>query len=422
MCPARSAELASRFGALLARPGAAALLAVLGRDGEEARIVGGAVRDALIGRSVDDIDIATTMRPEAVMAAAEREGWKAVPTGIAHGTATIVIRGVPHEVTTLRRDVETDGRRAVVAFTRDFREDAARRDFTMNALSVSPDGAVHDYADGVADAHAGLVRFMGDPETRIREDYLRILRFFRFHASHGRGAPDAAALSACAALKGGMRGLSRERVRQELLKLLSAPGAVAAADAMEAIGLWPLILPDGAPDLAALRALAALEAALSRPSDPILRLAALDGGAAGLRTSLKLSNDERDRLAAAKAGASEPADSPAAMRSLAFRLGPEALRDAILLGAAWNGREADATATQLALAEAEIASLPANPFRSADVAAMGVPPGPRMGAILNAATRAWLAAGLPTDDSRQAAILRQAHAETIGDAIGRAPD
>jgi poly(A) polymerase len=215
---------------LLALPDVAALLSAFAGAGIEARLVGGAVRDAVMGRRPGDIDVATSMPPRDVMALALAHGWKAVPTGIDHGTVTIVIAGRPYEVTTLRKDVETDGRRAVVAFTEDFGIDAFRRDFTLNALSLSADGTLHDYATGVADAKAGIIRFMGDPETRIREDYLRILRFFRFQASHGAGAPDTAALAACARLKTGLAGISRERVRQELLKLIVAPGPAGRQD------------------------------------------------------------------------------------------------------------------------------------------------------------------------------------------------
>ena len=187
------------------------LLALLDRDGEEARVVGGAVRNTLLGEPVGDIDIATTALPTEVIRRAETAGFKAVPTGIEHGTITLVAQGHPHEVTTLREDVETDGRRAKVAFGRDWQRDAARRDFTMNALSLSRDGGVHDYVGGLADLDIRRVRFIGEPATRIAEDYLRILRFFRFHAAYGHGAPDAAGVAACVAARDGLVRLSRER-------------------------------------------------------------------------------------------------------------------------------------------------------------------------------------------------------------------
>jgi len=414
LCPAGSAT--EPLAALLARPGLAALLAALeGSEREhEARAVGGAVRDALLGRPIDDVDVATTRTPAEVTALAGSVGWRAIPTGIEHGTVTVLVEGGRFEVTTLRRDVATDGRRAVVAFTRDFAEDAMRRDFTMNALSLSPDGEVHDYAGGVADARAGLVRFMGDPETRIREDYLRILRFFRFNASHGRGAPDPAGLAACAALKAGMARLSRERLRQELLKLLAAERAPAAAEAMDGIGLWPTILPGLACDVRVLGRAAALERALGRAADPIMRLAALcEGDGASLQRALALSNADRERIdGARRALAALPAsDAPDdTLRRALFALGRERVADGLLLRAASEGWTAAAAGAALERAAVLGAALPANPFRGADLAALGVAPGPRMGRALRAAAEAWLEAGLPEDPDRQAEILRQAAA------------
>ncbi len=412
LSPARSGADLPVLAGLLARPGIARALAALGRDGQEARIVGGAVRDALMGRAVADVDIAVTLAPDAVMALARREGWKAIPTGIEHGTVTLILDGERLEVTTLRRDVETDGRRATVAYTRDFAEDALRRDFTMNALSLSADGRIHDYATGIADAEAGLVRFMGDPETRIREDYLRILRFFRFNASHGRGAPDAAGLAACSGLKAGMAQLSRERLRQETLKLLAAHRAVEAAQAMEEIGLWPMVLPGLACDVARLRRLAAAEEATGGTADALLRLAALCAGdGAALQGALALANAERQRIDAARAAAATlgGADIPdAVLRRAIFTHRLEAAADGALLLAA-TGRSGPAEAGALAGRAAALAdAVPANPFRSADAAALGVAPGPRMGRVLRAATEAWLAAGLPEGEDRRDALLRQA--------------
>ena len=409
MSPVRSGTEAA-IAALLARPGARRALAALAADGHEARIVGGAVRDTLMGRTVDDIDIAGTRLPDAVMALARAEGWKAIPTGIAHGTVTLIVAGERLEVTTLRRDVETDGRRATVAYTRDFAEDALRRDFTMNALSLSPDGRVHDYASGIADAEAGLVRFMGYPETRIREDYLRILRFFRFNASHGRSAPDPAGLAACAALKEGMTRLSRERLRQELLKLLAAPRAIAAAEAMENIGLWPKVLPGLTHDLQGLRSLAAVEGALGRPADAVLRLSALGGGdGAALQAALALSNAERRRIDAAQAAfqaLAQPEADEATIRRALFSHGANAVADAALLHCAGKGADSARTLLQR-IADLSVA-IPENPYRSADVAALGIASGPRMGRVLRAATEAWLSEGLPDEPGRRSAILLQA--------------
>src|SRR5579864_1922479 len=233
----------------LAAPPVGRVLALLDRDGEEARVVGGAARNALMGLAPSDVDIATTAVPEEVMRRAAAAGVKAVPTGIDHGTVTLVVDGTPFEVTTLREDVETFGRKAKVAFGRDWKADAERRDFTMNALSISRDGVVHDYVGGLADLRANRVRFIGDPARRIAEDYLRILRFFRFHASYAHGPPDPAGLHACIVAREGLRTLSRERVRLELMKLLVAPYAVATLAAMAEAGLIELLL-GGVPLLA----------------------------------------------------------------------------------------------------------------------------------------------------------------------------
>ncbi len=226
------------LAALLDQPGVRRALAALDVKGAETRLVGGCVRDALLGNPSADIDLATTLLPDAVMDAARRvPGLKAVPTGIEHGTVTLVTGDGPIEVTTLREDVETDGRHAVVRFGGDFARDAERRDFTVNALSLGADGRLHDTVGGLPDLAAGRVRFIGDPATRIREDALRILRFFRFHARFGAGPPDAAALAACIAARDALDRLSRERVRAEFLKLLTAPGGVPMVGTLSATGL-----------------------------------------------------------------------------------------------------------------------------------------------------------------------------------------
>ena len=233
----------------LAAPETRAVIAALEAAGGagSARFVGGCVRNALIGAPVDDIDIATVLTPEAVVAAVTAAGLKAHPTGLAHGTVTVVSRGVPHEVTTLRRDVSTDGRNATVAFTTDWAEDAGRRDFRLNALYADADGEIFDpTGQGVEDALSGRIVFVGDPEIRIREDYLRILRFFRFHAWYGRGPADAQGLKACAELKDGMTRLSAERVSKELLKLLAAPDPAPAVRLMAETGVLDRVLPDHA--------------------------------------------------------------------------------------------------------------------------------------------------------------------------------
>ena len=209
---------------MLAEPRLAGLLALLNAAGEEARIIGGAVRNCLLGEEIADIDIATTALPDEVIRRATAAGLKSIPTGIAHGTVTVLCEGQPFEITTLREDISTDGRRATVRFGRDFRADALRRDFTMNALALTADGKLVDYCDGLADLALRRVCFIGDAQARITEDYLRILRFFRFHARFGQGQPDAAGLQACVTLRHGLHSLSRERVRAELLKLLAASG------------------------------------------------------------------------------------------------------------------------------------------------------------------------------------------------------
>jgi poly(A) polymerase len=398
-------------GALLARADVQRLLQALNSDGEEARIVGGAVRDALMGRSVSDVDIATTALPETIMAIAALHGWKAIPTGVEHGTVTLVLDGIPLEVTTLRRDVETDGRRAVVAFTRDFREDAFRRDFTINALSLTPDGVVHDYATGRQDAEAGIVRFMGDAETRIREDYLRILRFFRFFASHGSGELDEEGMKACRLHADGMRQLSRERIRQEVLKLLAAKGAMKAAREMDRIGIWPLILPAHRPALADLEALVALEDQLCSPPDCILRLAVLAERMVQLQDALKLSNAEAERITQAQIVASELKDIPfkhGLAKRMIFEQGAEAFRDGLLMAASRHGWPVHLITETLLDAQPVLDDPPVNPFRSADLLRHGIMPGARMGAILREARKLWLAEGLPEANEHHATILAEA--------------
>src|SRR5215475_6941172 len=218
------------------------LLGVLDCDGEEARTVGGAVRNALLGVSIAEVDVATTAVPEEVIKRITAAGFKHVPTGIEHGTVTVIIDKHPFEVTTLRKDVETYGRHAKVEFGRDWKADAERRDFTINALSATRDGTVYDYAGGLDDLAHRRVRFIGDPAKRIEEDYLRILRFFRFHAAYGVGHPDATGLAACIAARKGLDQLSRERVRMELLKLLVTPHATATLAVMAQAGLLLLVL------------------------------------------------------------------------------------------------------------------------------------------------------------------------------------
>lgn len=298
-------------------PGLAQLWAAL----PEARMVGGAVRDMLAGRAVADVDMASPLAPEEVMRRARAAGLKAVPTGLAHGTVTVVAAGHGFEVTTLRRDVETDGRHAVVAFTDDWRADAARRDFTINAMSCTQAGELFDYFGGQQDLAAGVVRFVGEAAARVAEDYLRILRFFRFFARYGRGAADAAALAAIAQGREGLKQLSAERVWSEVKKILAAPAPLRAVELMGETGVLDVVLPG-----ARIERLAAL---LGRgaPVEPLLRVAALSDE--DLAKRLKLSGAEAARLAAWRLPLGVlPGDDDAALRRALAVAGHEALAGA----------------------------------------------------------------------------------------------
>jgi len=379
----------------------AALQAAGGRDA--ARFVGGCVRDALLARDGPDmdIDVATPLTPDAVVGALTRAGLKAVPTGIEHGTITAVAHGRPVEITTLRRDVVTDGRHAVVAFTDDWGEDAARRDFRLNALYADPGGTLHDPTGcGVDDALAGRVVFVGDPATRITEDYLRILRFFRFFAHYGQGPADAAAVAACAALKAGLDGLSAERVSKELLKLLAAPDPRPAVGLMAGTGVLAAVLPE-AGSLDRFEGLVALG---SEGTDPVLRLAALLDGPVGeaVARRLRLPNRVRDRLAAACAVVPQisPGLTEAEVRRCIWRSGAEAVRDRMRLARALQPSEAWAALT----AVADHWTPPAFPVTGDDVVAAGTPPGPAVGRRLKALEDWWLAADFQPD---RAALLAE---------------
>jgi poly(A) polymerase len=398
------------------REGALArLIAVLDRDGEEARVVGGAVRNALLGEPIGDVDLATTAVPQEVGRRASAAGFKPVPTGIEHGTVTVVVEGRPFEVTTLREDVETFGRHAQVRFGRDWRRDAERRDFTMNALSVAADGAVHDYVGGLADLAARRVRFIGDPATRIAEDYLRILRFFRFHAAYGEGALDPAGLAACVAARTGIERLSRERVRMELLKLLLARRATPVLATMAEYGLLLPVL-GGVPDLAGFENMAKVEAAVGLQADAVQRLGALGvrilEDAERLSQRLRLSNVERDRLASMSEAwwRVSPGDGRP-MRALLYRLGPERFVDRVLLAWARSPSTAHDGAWREAARLPQHWAVPVFPLKAADFLRRGVPPGPALGAALRAAEEAWIAADFPADPERIGVIAAAAVAE-----------
>jgi poly(A) polymerase len=395
-----SATLRLDNDAWLDTPPVRRALGLLNGHGEQARVVGGAARNALMGLPLSDIDIATTAVPDEVMRRAAAAGLKAVPTGIDHGTITLVVEGVPFEVTTLREDVETFGRKAIVAFGRDWQVDAERRDFTMNALSISPDGMVHDYVGGLADLRERRVRFIGDPARRIAEDYLRILRFFRFQASYAHGAPDPAGLHACIVARDGLRTLSRERVRGELMKLLLAPYAVPTLAVMAETGFAELLL-GGVPQLASFANMIKVEAATAQAPDAARRLGALAllvvEDADRLRDRLRLANIEHERLLAMAERWWRLSPAHGDGRALLYRLGPVHFRDRVLL--AWARSPAGAAdPSWRALADLPARWTPPRfPLRAADLVSRGVIKGPALGAALAVAEAAWIAADFPSD-------------------------
>lgn len=372
-----------------------AVITALEAEGGKAcvRFVGGCVRNSLMGQAVDDIDLATRLTPEVSMAALKAARLKVVPTGLAHGTVTAVSKGAPYEITTLRRDVSTDGRNATVAFTEDWAEDASRRDFRLNALYADPDGEIFDpTGQGVADAAAGRIVFVGEPGTRIREDYLRILRFFRFFAWYGRGEPDAAGLAACAALSEGMTRLSAERVSKELLKLLKAEDPRAAVRAMAASGVLAQVLPDAEP-------LEPFEAMVEISADPLLRLSALwPADPARIETAargLRLSNPDRLRLMAAAGEALDLGMTDQQARAGLYRLGRQTFVDRVLRAAAVTGRSAEDVAHWLDLAETW--AIPRLPVGGRQVAQAGLAAGPDTGRVLATFEAGWVADDFPTE-------------------------
>jgi poly(A) polymerase len=389
-------------GALLDDRALGRIFAALDHGEDETRIVGGAVRDALLDRPVHEIDLATTLPPETIVARAQAAGLRCIPTGFSHGTVTLIVEGRPFEVTSLREDVETDGRRAKVRFGRDFATDASRRDFTMNALFLGEDGRLHDYVGGLADIAARKVRFIGDPARRIREDYLRILRFFRFSAAYGEGALDPAGLLAAIRERDGLARLSKERIHAELRKLLLAPHAVDVVETMSQTGLLGPLL-GAVPNPARLRRAAAIEA--ERAPDPLLRLAALSvlvaEDAARLRERLRLSNAEHRRLeGAAEAaiglhGREAPPDR-LGLRGLLFRAGRQATEDALVLTQA-DARSPLGNAWDDALAFVQDAPIPRLAVSGAEVMARGVTNGRAIGKVLNIVEARWAEAGFPAD-------------------------
>jgi poly(A) polymerase/tRNA nucleotidyltransferase (CCA-adding enzyme) len=386
---------------LLGRGAPAAVLAAL----PGARAVGGAVRDALAGRPVHDVDVAAPLPPEEVAARLRDAGLKVFETGLAHGTVTAVLDREPVEVTSLRRDLETDGRHAEVAWTTDWREDAARRDFTINAMSLSAAGELWDYFGGRADLAAGLVRFVGDPATRLREDYLRALRFFRFQARYGADGPDAAAVAAIRAAVPGLARLSAERVWMELKRLMQAPDPRGALALMAETGVLGAVLPEAA-DLSRLGRLVVIGA----PVAPLLRIAALlpAGAVEAVAGRLRLSGEEREGLADLL-GLPSPApdDDEAALRRLL------AVRDhASVLDRAWLGEAARGGAGWEALRQ-RIAALerPVFPLQGRDALAIGLAPGPSVGRLLAALRAWWLDGGCIAGREACLARLRELAAE-----------
>ena len=407
---------------LLENPAIAQVLALLDGGGEQARVGGGAVRNALLGRAATDVDVTTTAVPDEVMARAAAAGLRTVPTGLAHGTVTVLVQSRPFEVTTLREDVETDGRHAVIRFGRDFAADALRRDFTVNALSLSPDGELHDYAGGLADLAAGRVRFIGDPAVRIREDYLRILRFFRFSAEYATGDLDEEGLAAAIRERAGLARLSRERVRQELMKLLTARRAPEVVAAMADSGLLGPLM-QSAPQPQRLARLVALDPAI----DAVLRLAALGAlvreDAGRLREALKLSNAEAARIEQATEALTRlhgvrKAPPPRLLRELLFDIGRTGTRDGVSLAWAESGAAPDDAAWLTARRVGEdppaprlacAGTAPAPPVPpAAPPTARGSPAGRPLGLALKRLQAAWVRAGFPSEPRRLAALLEAA--------------
>ncbi|HEX2653005.1 MAG TPA: CCA tRNA nucleotidyltransferase [Xanthobacteraceae bacterium] len=387
----------------------AKLLAVLHRDGEEARVVGGAVRDALLGKIPQEIDLATTAVPEEVIRRTTAAGFKAVPTGVDHGTVTVIVNGAPYEVTTLREDIETFGRKAVVRFGRDWKLDAERRDLTINALSVSADGTVYDDVGGLADLAAGRVRFIGNPATRIAEDYLRVLRFFRFHAAYANGALDPAGFKASTNALEWIDNLSRERVRMEFLKLLIAKRAASTLAAMAESSLLVQVL-GGVPLVADFSRMVEREEHLGLAADPMRRLAALGvftiEDAQRLGQRLRLSNNEFDRLASMvdRWWRIDPAWGELEMRALLYRLGADRFVDRVLMAWVRSGAGVKDEAWQLLATLPQTWPVPVFPLKAADLMARGVEKGPRLGAALKSAEEAWIKAGFPMADAALADI------------------
>lgn len=384
----------------LRREGMASLISLLGGDGGNTRYVGGCVRDTLLGLDVSDVDLATRLPPDTVMERLKKAGVKAVPTGLDHGTVTAVLPHGPVEITTLRRDVSTDGRRATIVYTEEWNEDAARRDFTINALSAdTSSGRIWDYFGGLEDLAARRVRFIGDPLIRIAEDHLRILRFFRFHARFGAGAADPAALEACSARANDLMALSRERIADELLKLLAFPNPAPVVGLMLAHDILKPVLPEIAVGSESrLATLAGREQASKVAPDPVRRLAALLPADSDIATAvaarLRLSKKSSRRLISAASRAdSDEADA----QRLAYRIGATEAVDRILLG------EGEASASLMVLRDWQPPRLKVS---GGDLIAMGLTPGPPVARTLHELEREWAERDFPEDEPLQRALAR----------------
>ncbi|AAX74869.1 hypothetical protein P053_01246 [Brucella abortus 01-4165] len=403
-----------------------ALFTALNRDGGEARAVGGAVRNTLLGTGVSDVDLATTHLPEETVRLASEAGFKPVPTGMEHGTITVVVQGYPFEVTTLRRDIETNGRHAKVAFGTDWKADAERRDFTINALYVTADGMVIDQVGGLADIETRTLRFIGDAEQRIREDYLRILRFFRFFAWYGSGRPEAEGLRASARLKDGIAQLSAERIWSEMKKLLGAPDPSRALLWMRQAGVLNLVLPESEKwGIDAIHGLVRTQSDLGWQADPLLRLESLVPPDAvrmeELGKRMKMSNAERARLEAwARADAVKPGLSEQALKKAIYRGSKQALLDRIRLAYAAARQEAvgsdeamiRAGGVARLLDAAEHYDAPVFPITGGDLLARGIEKGPGLGETLRSLETLWIDSCFSLD---REALLRKLDRDNLND-------
>lgn len=366
----------------LRQPRLQKIMAVIEAAGGEVRVVGGAVRNALLGEPISDVDLATTLLPDQVMLTCTEAGLGVHPTGVEHGTVTVVVKGQAFEVTSLRRDVQTDGRHAVVAFTTDWREDALRRDFSMNAMSCGADGIIYDYTMGYQDILRKRVRFVGEAAGRIKEDYLRILRFFRLHARYGKGSPDAVGLAACAKLKSGLKKISTERKRQEILKLLVAPQAVATLKIMAEHGILQAIVPC-TDDWRVVGRL---------PEDAILRLAVLAKKPTELKDRFRLSNVEADRLDALRKSPNiSPELSVKKQHAFLYRMGVQNWSDAVVVAWARSTSPRSSKSWQALLDLPLRWVIPKFPVTGKDAMQAGLVPGPKMGAALQQLEAWWVA-------------------------------